>query len=135
MINARNWTPEEMLHMRSWCKLVTCMFMMTTVLVLLHTTIWSMFLNMGSVREEQFRSSSRYSPWQYVNRVDVDISSSSASQRLEGVLALRGFCAPHLDGGYWSCVMCILYFLTLTVPSLEPLSTWWPSGVKDTELT
>ena len=75
------------------------MFMMTTVLVLLHTTIWSMFLNMGNVRKGQFRSLFKYSPWQYVNRVDVDISSSSTSQRFEGVLALRGFRAPHLDVG------------------------------------
>ena len=52
MINARNWTPEGMLHMKIWYELETCMFMMTTVLVLLHTTIWSMFLNMANVREE-----------------------------------------------------------------------------------
>ena len=54
----------------------------------------------GHARKGQFRSLLKsllkYSPWQYVNRVDVDISSSSTSQRLEGVLALRGFRAPHL---------------------------------------
>ena len=93
----------------------------------------------GHARKGQFRSLLKsllkYSPWQYVNRVDVDISSCSASQRLEGILALGGFRAPHLYVAHLKCVMCTLYFSTLTVPSLEPLSTWWPSGVKDTELT
>ena len=53
----------------------------------------------GQCEKGTLRSLLKYSPWQYVNRVDVDISSSSTSQRFEGVLALRGFRAPHLDGG------------------------------------
>ena len=73
------------------------------------------------------------SPWQNVDRVDVHISTSGTSQGFEGVLALCGFGAPHLLAGAFTWTSTV--FLTLTVPSLDPLSTWWPSGVKDTELT